>query len=664
MECPICSTSISSEQINQHLDQNHFNSSFTASKSQPTLNSFEIPLDSALSTESKPGSESLPSSIAPRSTSSSTLHKKRHNHEDHPIQPSSPSHDLNPSSPFNLTSRKKPRHENPTSSLPSPSTSTLRQPLAQRVRPQSIEDFQGPPHLKSTLQTLISNGHSLILWGPSGSGKTTLARCLKNLLLGRDRHHPPHHLKYEYFELPGTEFSIADWKKIVDQSNKKYGASGHASSNKTLNFKPAHLSSPSASPIPLVFVDEVQRLNKSQQDLFLPHLESGRVVMIFATTENPSFRLTIPLLSRCRLIQLKRHTIDDLKAIVKRAIEIERLPHQESVDSDLIESICLLADGDARVALSNLDLIIKSKIQDPLIDNQTIKEQILGKKCLLYDRNGDNHYDLISALHKSIRGGDANAGLYWLARMLEGGEDPLYVARRLIRMASEDIGLANPAALNQAVCAYQGTQLIGMPECDCILAQVVVMLAESPKSVRAYKAYNRAKSFVNQHPAYPVPIHLRNAPTKMMKELGYGAEYKYEPDYAHPIYQEFLPSQIIGSSSQSSGSTSQDSPSSGPPFLMPTTSWDLPKRVIENTLIKDEEDPGGEDDQVISDEVNDSVRNGRGHENLPRDDRKIESEKDGMIVRLKDGRMIHFGLLKEWKDKRNGGQSWIDRGQL
>lgn len=273
--------------------------------------------------------------------------------------------------------------------------------------------------------------------------------------------------------------------------------------------------------------------------VFLPHIESGQLSLILATTENPSFRLTSPLLSRCRLITLNPHRSQDLKAILERAAKLENV----QVDENLLKWISEAADGDARVAVANLELVIQALNHNHGIGLEDLK-QLLGKRYTLYDRNGDNHYDLISALHKSIRGSNADAALYWLARMLESGEDPLYVARRLVRMASEDIGLGNPNAITQAVSTYQATQMLGMPECDCVLAQLVVTLAESPKSVRTYKAYGRAKAAVADNPAYPVPIHLRNAPTKMMRDLGYGAEYRYEPGYNHPVYQTFLPPEL------------------------------------------------------------------------------------------------------------------------
>jgi len=368
--------------------------------------------------------------------------------------------------------------------------------------------------------------------------------------------------------------------------------------------------------------------------------------MIFATTENPSFRLTTPLLSRCRLLKLNPHSPDEIKQILLRALQMEKSSSSSSVDVDsaMIDLLSDSADGDARVALSNLEIIIHALQLDPHLDHQALKE-IIGKKFLLYDQSGDNHYELISALHKSIRGGDADAGLYWLARMLEGGEDPLYVARRLIRMASEDIGMSNPSALTQAVSAYQATQLIGMPECDCILAQVVVMLAESPKSVRTYKAYKKAKAFVSSFPSYPVPLHLRNAPTKLMSDLGYFADYKYEPDYAHPIYQEFLPKEVI----EMQGKLSRgEAGARSAGFLQPGT------QRIERQVSSNENDNHHDHRHV--------AREGGGEPPPKGLDTLANDSSDKWTT--PEGKLVDLHLLRQWEDHFNQGQPWIGRHHL
>ncbi|PLW05433.1 hypothetical protein PCANC_23929 [Puccinia coronata f. sp. avenae] len=529
-------------------------------------------------------------------------------------------------------------------SLPTPSNI----PLAERVRPKSIEEFKGQTHLKSTLKTLVTSGHSLVLWGPSGSGKTTLARCLKNLLNQQENSSQ----KYEFYELSATDFSTNEWKKIIQNYPHLSDSTTTTSGS---NQKISHFYKSSSPPsIPIIFIDEVQRLNKSQQDLFLPFIEKGRMIMIFATTENPSFRLTTPLLSRCRLLKLTKHTPDDVKQIIQRALEIENSSLSSpglQLDPHILDLLCNIADGDARVALSNLQLIIHVLQLDPDSSPQALKE-IIGKKSLVYDRNGDNHYELISALHKSVRGGDANAALYWLARMLEGGEDPLYVARRLIRMASEDIGLANPSALTHAVSAYQATQLIGMPECDCILAQVAVMLAESPKSVRTYKAYKQAKALVNSLPSYPVPIHLRNAPTKMMSDLGYGAEYKYEPDYAHPIYQEFMPSEVA---EKGPGIASSDEVSSlYPPFLVPASQ----RTYQQGPSAAQDHDcqhlPDAEEKVQVSSKKVDQNCHASGVQPSPCSSKWTTAE----------GKLVDLELLSQWEDRVNHGKPWIGRDHL
>ncbi|POV97366.1 hypothetical protein PSTT_15092 [Puccinia striiformis] len=553
--------------INRHLDNEHFEISNPSKK--------------------KNSVETIQSTLNFRRKSSSSEDKNKTTSIKRPLPNTQDlsAHQLPPSSPIPTILASTPSESRKKSRLDPPSTSNDK-PLAERVRPQKLEEFQGK----------LTNSQKKF---------TYFILCLADLILKKQDNlisKSPYKLlnrksyekKYDFHELSATEFSTSEWKKILDLYHLSTATATSTSSNTTLDRKIDSFYVKSSSSImnslnivPIIFIDEVQRLNKSQQDLFLPFIESGRIIMILATTENPSFRLTTPLQSRCRLLKLTKHDREDIKLILERAITIEKSSSSSSsieveIDSKMVDVLADLADGDARVALSNLEILLHALKLHPALNHQDLIK-ILGHKFLIYDRNGDNHYDLISALHKSIRGGDADAGLYWLARMLEGGEDPLYVARRLIRMASEDIGLSNPNALTQAVSAYQATQLLGMPECDCILAQVVVMLAESSKSVRTYKAYKKAKALVNSLPSYPVPIHLRNAPTKMMSELGYGAEYKYEPDYAHPIYQEFMPSELVNPSPTVRGSTSEDQSTIGYPFLNPRS-----KRIDQQTSSEDD----------------------------------------------------------------------------
>nr|XP_013794976.1 PREDICTED: ATPase WRNIP1 [Apteryx mantelli mantelli] len=328
----------------------------------------------------------------------------------------------------------------------------------------------------------------------------------------------------------------------------------------------------------ILFIDEIHRFNKSQQDTFLPHVECGTVTLIGATTENPSFQVNSALLSRCRVIVLEKLSVEAMEAILMRAVRslgIQVLGQGEQhnssasgsnskssefpvyIEEKALSTLAYLCDGDARTGLNGLQLAVQARLaagitkgcssDGVLITEEHVKEG-LQRSHILYDRAGEEHYNCISALHKSMRGSDENASLYWLARMLEGGEDPLYVARRLVRFASEDIGLADPLALTQAVAAYQGCHFIGMPECEVILAQCVVYFARAPKSIEVYKAYSNVKECLRMHvgPLPPVPLHLRNAPTRLMKNLGYGKGYKYNPMYKEPVEQDYLPEDLKG----------------------------------------------------------------------------------------------------------------------
>ncbi|KAK4055844.1 DNA-dependent ATPase mgs1 [Microbotryomycetes sp. JL221] len=403
-------------------------------------------------------------------------------------------------------------------------------PLAEKMRPIQLDDLVGQQDLLgegALLRQLIEQDRvgSCIFWGPPGSGKTTLAR----VIAGRT--------SSVFKELSATNASVADLRKVFEDAKNLLLLTGRKT---------------------IIFIDEIQRFTKAQQDYLLPVLESGTISLIASTTENPSFRINGALLSRCRVFVLRKLEADDIFKLLVRALRMHALSDPESepsspmpvpagpIDASLLRFLASASDGDARVALSSLELALAATTDTTKpLSRQRLKAQ-LRKAHLQYDRTGDQHYDTISALHKSIRGSDADASLYWLARMLEGGDDPLYVARRLIRVASEDVGSANPQALPQAVAAYQACQLVGMPECDVMLAQTVVMLAESPKSVRVYQAYNKAKALVKEQEGYTVPMHIRNAPTKLMKELGYGRHYKYEPSYSHPVYQPFWPRELQG----------------------------------------------------------------------------------------------------------------------
>nr|XP_054596850.1 ATPase WRNIP1 isoform X2 [Nothobranchius furzeri] len=319
----------------------------------------------------------------------------------------------------------------------------------------------------------------------------------------------------------------------------------------------------------ILFIDEIHRFNKSQQDTFLPHVECGTVTLIGATTENPSFQVNAALLSRCRVLVLEKLSVEAMGSILNRAVETlgirvrgalnsqhEDLASNIFIEQKALDTVAFLCDGDARIGLNSLQLAVQAQIKstDPnrspreiLVTEEHVKEG-LQRSHILYDKAGEEHYNCISALHKSMRGSHENASLYWLGRMLEGGEDPLYVARRLVRFASEDVGLADPCALPQAISTFQACHFIGMPECEVILAQCVVYLARAPKSVEIYKAYANVKACVRNHkgPLPPVPLHLRNAPTKLMKQLGYAKGYKYNPEFSRPVEQEYLPEELRG----------------------------------------------------------------------------------------------------------------------
>ncbi|KAM4026593.1 ATPase WRNIP1 [Anomaloglossus baeobatrachus] len=418
-------------------------------------------------------------------------------------------------------------------------------PLADKMRPCTLEDYMGQNKVvgeNSLLRPLLQANDipSFILWGPPGCGKTTLAHIIaKNTNKNNTR----------FVTLSATSSGTSDVREVIKQAQ-----------NERKLFKRKTI----------LFVDEIHRFNKTQQDTFLPHVECGTITLIGATTENPSFQVNTALLSRCRVIVLEKISVEAMEMILRRAVHslgIQVLQENEQaegsdasecqmyIEDKALRTLAHLCDGDARTGLNGLQLSVQSRLasgpdsqaQGMIIKEEHIKEG-LQRSHILYDRAGEEHYNCISALHKSMRGSDQNASLYWLGRMLEGGEDPLYVARRLVRFASEDIGLADPLALPQAVSAYQACHFIGMPECDVILAQCVMYLAQAPKSVAAYSAYSKVKEHLKNFkgPLPPVPLHLRNAPTKLMKNLGYGKGYKYNPMFSKPVSQDYLPPEVKG----------------------------------------------------------------------------------------------------------------------
>ncbi|MDD5760439.1 MAG: replication-associated recombination protein A, partial [Candidatus Pacebacteria bacterium] len=389
-------------------------------------------------------------------------------------------------------------------------------PLADRMRPNDLNDFLGQDELvgegKLLRQAIESDKvPSMIFWGPPGSGKTTLAYIIAQKT------------KSEFKQISAVSSGLKDLRDILRE----------AEANKRLGAKT------------ILFIDEIHRWNKSQQDALLPHIEKGAIILIGATTENPSFEVVGPLLSRCRVFVLKQLSKNHLFKILKRALENKENGLGElniKIDNETINLIAEMSNGDARIALNVLEYA--SSLSRNI--TESIVKEAFQKSNLFYDKDGEEHYNIISALHKSMRGSDANAALYWLARMLEAGEDSLYIARRLIRFASEDIGLANSQALEQAVAAYEACHFIGVSECNVILAQVVVYMAKCKKSNDLYTAYENAAADVKKYGNLPVPLHIRNAPTKLMEDLGYGKGYKYSPDYDYKEKQEYFPPELKG----------------------------------------------------------------------------------------------------------------------
>jgi len=397
-------------------------------------------------------------------------------------------------------------------------------PLADRLRPEKLVDFEGQEEVVGTgklLRQLIEQDEvpSLILWGPPGSGKTTLARIIAKVTGAT------------FVSFSAVTTGVNELRLVIKEAEEKR----KFHKQKTI-----------------LFIDEVHRWNKAQQDALLPHVENGTVILIGATTENPSFEVNSALLSRCRVFVFNQLDNEAIFKILTRALKDKEkgLGHLKvKIDEKTLDFLAKASDGDARNALNALELAAKTAKKNKEgkleIDKNLVKES-LQKSHLLYDKKGDEHYNIISALHKSLRGSDADAALYWLARMIEAGEDPLYVARRLVRFASEDVGLANSQALTQAVAGYQACHFIGMPECNVILAQVVVYLAKCKKSNELYEAYLAVQKDVRETLDEPVPIHLRNASTKLMKNLGYGKDYKYSPEFNYQEEQEYLPKKLKG----------------------------------------------------------------------------------------------------------------------
>jgi putative ATPase len=398
-------------------------------------------------------------------------------------------------------------------------------PLAARMRPQTFAEFVGQEHLVAdgrVLRKCIEADQlpSMVFWGPPGSGKTTLAHIIANVT------------RAQFSPLSAVSAGVADLRSVIGEAKKRLKSSGQRT---------------------ILFVDEIHRFNKAQQDAVLPFVENGIVTFIGATTENPSFEVIAPLLSRCRVFRLNLLSDEEVRLIVERAIKDGERglgKFQITISEEALRHLVTMSNGDARVALNALEMAAFATLPDASglrSINLSAIEEALQHRALLYDKSGDQHYDLISALHKSLRGSDPDAALYWLGRMLEAGEDPLYIARRLVRFASEDVGVADPQALVITVAAQQAVHFIGLPEGNLALAEAVVYLAAAPKSNSLYQAYSRVQKDIQQGRNEPVPLHLRNPVTDLMRQMGHGRGYKYAHDYPdHFVRQQNLPAALQG----------------------------------------------------------------------------------------------------------------------
>ncbi|PWY87332.1 P-loop containing nucleoside triphosphate hydrolase protein [Aspergillus sclerotioniger CBS 115572] len=508
VSCPICSQSVSSLKINDHIDSDcqNFIEEPSSSGEAPATQKVQVP--------------SFFQPTSARKASTQSTGQRDQNVASSPLRNANGkrtmTHDADSSEAYDRVGTSQPHIE-----PKKPKVNALQKaaPLPERMRPRTLDEVCGQELVgpKGVLRGLIEQDRvpSMILWGGPGTGKTTIARVIASMVGSR------------FVEINSTSTGVAECKKIFSEARSELGLTGRKT---------------------IIFCDEIHRFSKSQQDVFLGPVESGQVTLIGATTENPSFKVQSALLSRCRTFTLSKLTDEDIKSILHRALRVEgpNYSPSELVDEELIGYLASFADGDARTSLNLLELAMDLS-KRPDMSKGEIKRALT--KTLVYDRAGDQHYDTISAFHKSIRGSDPDAALYYLARMIQSGEDPLYIARRLIVVASEDIGLADNSMLTLAISTHSAVEKIGLPEARINLAHATVAMALSKKSTRSYRGLNNAFTALGEPgvAGLPIPIHLRNAPTRLMKELGYGKEYKYNPNYVDgAVVQEYLPEQLQG----------------------------------------------------------------------------------------------------------------------